>query len=75
MQDLAGNVWEWCLNEYEHPERIDPSGTVLRVLRGGSGVLNPVNARAFSRFRADPDDGNRYDGFRLCCSSPIPAEH
>jgi hypothetical protein len=34
--DMSGNVWEWCLNEYEKPERIQLSGTESRVLRGGS---------------------------------------
>jgi formylglycine-generating enzyme required for sulfatase activity len=29
VADTAGNVWEWCLNDYEHPERIDVKSEVL----------------------------------------------
>ena len=36
VADLSGNVWEWCLNEYEKPERIQEEGDAYRVLRGGS---------------------------------------
>lgn len=37
--DMVGNVWEWCLNNYDHPEapdslRIDENAE--RALRGGS---------------------------------------
>ena len=43
VADLSGNVWEWCLNEYEKPERIQEEGDAYRVLRGGSwyGTCRP----------------------------------
>ena len=34
--DMSGNVWEWCLNEHDHPQRTGLSGTARRVVRGGS---------------------------------------
>ena len=33
---MSGNVEEWCLNEYENPERVRLSGEARRVVRGGS---------------------------------------
>jgi hypothetical protein len=42
--DLAGNVWEWCLNEYINPETM--AGALgSRTLRGGSWNNNRHNAR------------------------------
>jgi formylglycine-generating enzyme required for sulfatase activity len=69
--DMSGNVWEWCLNEFDHPTHTDLSGEVRRVLRGGSWNLNRGYARAAYRLWVDP--GDRYDdvGVRLVCSSPI----
>ena len=69
--DLSGNVWEWCRNEYENPERVQLSGTAPRVLRGGGWLSSPVLARAAFRYYYHPD----YRSFNLCfrpvCSSPI----
>jgi formylglycine-generating enzyme required for sulfatase activity len=50
--DLSGNVWEWCLNKYEHPEQIqaDTSGE-SRVLRGGSWFSAADFARGSRRIR------------------------
>ena len=34
--DLAGNAWEWCLNEFDKPDRVGSKSQESRVLRGGS---------------------------------------
>jgi formylglycine-generating enzyme required for sulfatase activity len=72
VMDMAGNVWEWCLNKGDHPEQIEPdtSGN-WRVLRGGSWFLNPEFARAAYRFRCLPDLRSSHGGFRVVLSVPI----
>ena len=69
--DLCGNVWEWCLNEYGKPDRIQPGGEESRVLRGGSWVSYRDAARADVRFINHPNNRFYYLGFRVVCSSPI----
>jgi len=72
VEDLAGNVWEWCLNEYGNPDRTEPGGDVPRALRGGSWDFNPELARASGRDGSDPGNSNNNIGFRVMCSSPMP---
>ena len=69
--DLSGNVWEWCLNEYDKPERTERGGRVSRVLRGGSWDDFLGFARAAYRFVARPDLRVNDVGFRVLCASPI----
>ena len=65
--DMAGNVWEWCLNEYEDPERQGLGGDAQRVVRGCSWDLGRISARC--AFRADFTPGFRgfFLGLRLVC--------
>jgi hypothetical protein len=52
VMDMAGNVWEWCLNKYVKPDapramKIDKLGD--RVIRGGSWLDKPEHLRLFYR--------------------------
>ena len=70
VMDLAGNVWEWCLNEYGHPERIQRQGDEPRGVRGGSWGHYQVDARAdYHLFH--PDFRSDDLGFRVVCAAPI----
>ncbi len=70
--DMAGTVWEWCLNKYDKPEvtqsRDDDFDS--RVLRGGSWNVNQDYARSAYRLRDDPSSRVNDIGFRVVCSSP-----
>lgn len=71
LMDLAGNVWEWCLNGYSTPGNCRLSGDKSRVVRGGSWVNEPVNVRASMRVDLRPNARYNGFGFRVLCSSPI----
>jgi len=69
--DLAGTVFEWCLNLFDEPDVTEFSAsTDRRVLRGGSWYFRQHNARSASRFWFNPYFRPNYLGFRVVCSSP-----
>jgi formylglycine-generating enzyme required for sulfatase activity len=43
IQDLSGNVWEWCLDEQDNSQNINPTGPARRIVRGGSWDYGTVN--------------------------------
>ncbi len=72
VMDLSGNVWEWCLNQYDQPKQTKVGGEARRVLRGGSWFYDQGLARcAYRSYGGDPDHRDDNVGFRLvCCVSP-----
>lgn len=72
LLDMSGNVWEWCLNEYDKPERIQAEGDEIRVLRGGSWGFRVSSAKASSRHGLLPRYWSYYYGFRLVV---VPSSH
>ena len=71
--DMAGTVWEWCLNSFQDPDDCEYPATEedRRVLRGGSWYDVQDYARAAYRGNLHPLIRLSLIGFRLCCVSPI----
>jgi formylglycine-generating enzyme required for sulfatase activity len=71
--DMAGTVWEWCLNKFYTPEETQSNTNDFdfRVLRGGSWNYARGGARSAYRNRSGANNRNNSLGFRLVCSSPI----
>jgi formylglycine-generating enzyme required for sulfatase activity len=68
--DMAGNVREWCLNEYYQPERRGTEGDARRAARGGSWRRYQDYARAAARDDLPPECSTSRLGFRLVCVAP-----
>ena len=83
MQDVAGNVWEWCRtryrdeqkNVYSPPYRVDDGreemaggDTVARVLKGGAYYVKLDTLRCAARYVSLPISRGDDLGFRVLAS-------
>ena len=73
IEDLAGNVFEWCaefFEAYKGKERTNPRGPssgMKRIYRGGSWKSRPGNLRTSARNFNLPDYSSNDVGFRVIC--------
>ena len=83
LQDMHGNVWEWCLDRWHPslakgptdgsawqepaPELAKEDQEDWRLLRGGSWNSHPANCRSASRNFLPPALRFYNFGFRVCC--------
>jgi formylglycine-generating enzyme required for sulfatase activity len=83
LQDMHGNVWEWCLDHWHESYAGAPTdgsawvddvrtmnneqNTTNRLLRGGSWGYRPRFCRSAYRLRFHPGGRISDCGFRVCC--------
>lgn len=70
--DVAGNLWEWCLNDYSNPQIFDGyNNSEFKVLRGSSLFFDQVRAAASFRSNSFPGSGGSFCGVRMVVSPPM----
>jgi Sulfatase-modifying factor enzyme 1/TIR domain len=70
--DMAGNIWEWCLTDYQKKMNDINSITNDRVVRGGSWHVDSSYACAAYRHAWHPSSRNYSLGFRVVRRPPSP---
>ncbi len=71
--DMLGNVWEWCLNDWDTGKILVSQKAARRALHGGSWNSDKQGTRASMRDCYSPLFGSNEFGFRIC-AVPVQSE-
>ncbi|MCX6897380.1 MAG: SUMF1/EgtB/PvdO family nonheme iron enzyme [Verrucomicrobia bacterium] len=70
LADMLGNVYEWCLGEYDakqaHDDLMIKLSKRTAITRGGSFHNVPANCRSAYRYVTKSDESDNWNGFRVC---------
>lgn len=68
VYDMAGNVWEWCLNiKDEDADDCNITTSEPRIIRGGSFISGHTRAQNTFYFNLNPEYHYSSIGFRIIC--------
>lgn len=81
--NLAGNAWEWILDNYKAPYSaaaatdplIEENGSTKRCWRGGSWNYHEATLQSAMRFYDEEDRGNDHFGFRIAGKATSVGSH
>lgn len=73
VEDMIGNVWEWCLNVFDDPSITTIGGEDTRTMRGGAWSSDRLFAHTFRRRGEAPVTRLNDVGFRVVCEA-LPLE-
>ena len=85
LQDMHGNVLEWCLDHWHGNDEGAPidgsawlnksadASDMSRLLRGGSWLSFPGDCRSAYRYHRRPGNAFNYVGFRVVCLPQGPS--
>ena len=69
VEEMSGNVWEYCLNKYNSPDDLSLGGNDRRAGRGGSWYSTAERASVAARVVVLDYGSGYFDGFRVVCAA------
>ncbi len=74
LNDMGGNVWQWCQDEtLPTPEEAETDPAMRKVTKGGSFLCDPKVCHGFrvtGRASSTPETSLSHTGFRCCLTLP-----
>ena len=70
LQDMAGNLWEWCINDHDDM-KINIGSNDHKTLRGGSFNSKPYYTDCSTRLSFTPDFRRSSFSFRIVCAAKL----